>query len=99
MSLLGHVEHIHVSLAAGGPMQRLLEADAIAGVGLAETTDGVPDSGAAFHSSFVQVDATGDPELRQPDKTEGWDWRLWHDLPSPLFLPVASFRATGYHPV
>jgi hypothetical protein len=47
----------------------------------------------------VRVDATGDPELREPDKSEGRDWRPWHDLPPPLFLSVASFRAIGYHPV
>jgi 8-oxo-dGTP diphosphatase len=86
----------------GRALRELFEETALVGTApsvIAETTDGLPDSHAVFHTRFVQVDATGDPELREPDKTAGWDWRPWHDLPSTLFLPIASFRATDYHPV
>ncbi|CAN5771944.1 NUDIX hydrolase [soil metagenome] len=34
---------------------------------------------------------TGDPEVREPDKLESWEWREMNDLPEPLFGPLPSY--------
>lgn len=41
---------------------------------------------------FVLVDRfKGEVDLREPNKCEGWEWIPLDTLPSPLFLPFASF--------
>jgi 8-oxo-dGTP diphosphatase len=30
----------------------------------------------------------GTPELREPEKSEGWEWHEWANLPTPLFMPL-----------
>ncbi|GBU13704.1 hypothetical protein AwEntero_23050 [Enterobacterales bacterium] len=32
----------------------------------------------------------GEPENREPEKCEGWQWFDLHDLPQPLFLPLQN---------
>ncbi len=41
--------------------------------------------------AFVADWVSGEPEVREPDKVESWDWYDLDDLPSPLFgtLPTA----------
>lgn len=34
---------------------------------------------------------SGEPELKEPEKCEGWDWYDVDDLPSPLFAPIPSY--------
>jgi 8-oxo-dGTP diphosphatase len=62
---------------------------------VAETLDGFPESRLVYRTRFVVVDADGEPEAHEPDKTEEWSWFAWDDLPEPLFRPVASFVASG----
>jgi len=63
------------------------------------TIDGFPDSRDVFRTTFVRVDAAGaDPTARGPEKTRYWQWFHWHELPRPLFAPVASLVASGYRP-
>ena len=40
---------------------------------------------------YIDIDcvceaATGDPQLMEPEKCEGWDWYDLDDLPGPLFI-------------
>jgi len=64
-----------------------------------QTLAGVPDSREVFRTDFIQVKVRdGEPEVREPDKTEVWQWCGWRRLPGPLFSPVASFLDTGYDP-
>lgn len=42
--------------------------------------------------------AGGEPRTMEPDKCDGWSWFDWHDLPSPLFPPLASLREQGWLP-
>jgi 8-oxo-dGTP diphosphatase len=64
-----------------------------------EVVDGFPESRLVYRTRFVQVDdAGGRPSVREPDKTEGWQWHPWSDLPAPLFAPVASLADAGYDP-
>lgn len=40
---------------------------------------------------FVFVNEfTGNLQLLEPDKCEGWEWFDWHSLPAPLFTPIRS---------
>ena len=55
--------------------------------------------GLRYRTVFVRVDwAGGEPQLREPAACERWGWFAWDDVPEPLFLPVASLRATGFRP-
>jgi ADP-ribose pyrophosphatase YjhB (NUDIX family) len=66
---------------------------------IGQTLAGVPDSREVFRTDFIRVQvAPGEPELREPDKTEGWTWYRWQSLPLPLFPPVAAFIASGPNP-
>lgn len=43
--------------------------------------------------AFVAEWAAGEPEVREPDKVERWDWYLLDALPSPLFATMSSALA------
>lgn len=63
-----------------------------------ESEDVFPE-GLRYRTVFVRVDwAGGEPDLREPAACERWRWFAWDDPPEPLFLPVASLRATGFRP-
>ena len=63
------------------------------------TVDGFADSRDVFRTTFVRLDVGADePVAREPEKTARWEWFDWHDLPQPLFSPVASLVAAGYRP-
>jgi ADP-ribose pyrophosphatase YjhB (NUDIX family) len=65
---------------------------------VAETEDDFLE-GPRYRTLFVQVDwAGGEPAAREPDKCLRWGWFAWNDPPRPLFLPVASLRASGFRP-
>ncbi len=34
---------------------------------------------------------SGEPQVMEPEKCEGWDWYDLDNLPSPLFVPLASY--------
>lgn len=40
--------------------------------------------------AFAAEWKSGEPEIREPDKVERWDWYDLDDLPSPLFSMVPS---------
>ncbi len=63
------------------------------------TVDGFADSRHVFRTTFVRLDTgTAEPVAREPEKTARWHWFDWHELPQPLFSPVASLVAAGYRP-
>ncbi|MBI2004652.1 NUDIX domain-containing protein [Patescibacteria group bacterium] len=48
---------------------------------------------------FVVADwKSGNVELREPEKCECWEWFVWDDLPSPLFLPIRNYLKKGINP-
>ena len=62
-------------------------------------TEDVFREGLRYRTLFVRVDwSGGEPHLREPEACERWCWCAWDDAPEPLFLPVASLRATGFRP-
>lgn len=38
--------------------------------------------------SFLGKVAKGEPEVKEPEKVESWDWYNLENLPSPIFEPV-----------
>ncbi len=53
-------------------------------------TNNVIEGTKHYVTLFVFVDRfTGELELKEPHKCEGWHWFEWGQLPTPLFPPVA----------
>jgi 8-oxo-dGTP diphosphatase len=47
------------------------------------------EEGKHYVSIFMLADYdSGDVQVMEPEKCEGWDWFEWNDLPSPLFGPI-----------
>jgi 8-oxo-dGTP diphosphatase len=40
----------------------------------------------------------GEPEVKEPDKCEKWDWFEWNDLPEPLFVSEINLKKQGFDP-
>lgn len=50
-----------------------------------------------YLTAFVIAEsAGGEPEIREPDKCDGWHWFRWDELPEPLFQPLATLRRQGF---
>lgn len=48
---------------------------------------------------FVLADwVEGEPEVREPEKCEKWEWFDWSNLPQPLFVPVENLIKDGFDP-
>ncbi len=57
------------------------------------------NEGKHYVTLFVVADApSGEPEVREPDRTGRWEWFSWDALPQPLFLPVRHLLEQGYSP-
>jgi 8-oxo-dGTP diphosphatase len=65
---------------------------------VAKTDETFPE-GMRYRTLFVRVDwGGGEPTVREAHACVRWSWCAWDDPPEPLFLPVASLRATGFRP-
>ena len=63
------------------------------------TEDYFEAEGQHYVTLFVQATRwSGEPQNLEPDRCAGWQWFDWHDLPEPLFLPLANLRAQGFVP-
>jgi len=40
--------------------------------------------------------AGGIPQVCEPTKCVRWEWRLWNELPHPLFTPIENLRAMHF---
>jgi 8-oxo-dGTP diphosphatase len=48
---------------------------------------------------MVTVDwDSGEPQVLEKDRCVRWEWFEWHNLPSPLFLPLQNHINQGYNP-
>ena len=45
---------------------------------------------------FAICIAEGEPHVMEPHKCERWEWFLWNELPTPLFLPVQNLKESGF---
>lgn len=41
---------------------------------------------------------SGEPEVKEPEKCERWEWFDWEDLPEPLFLPNINLKKQKFNP-
>jgi 8-oxo-dGTP diphosphatase len=54
---------------------------------------------AHYITVFVVAQASvGEPKILEPEKCEEWQWFHWHELPSPLFLPMQHLQKLGFSP-
>ena len=62
------------------------------------TNDPTPDDGKHYVTVMLAAAAPpgAEPELREPDKCEGWGWHDWAALPAPLFDPIRKLAASGF---
>ncbi|KAK3093557.1 hypothetical protein FSP39_017286 [Pinctada imbricata] len=53
-----------------------------------------------FVQGEVDTSVKEEPENKEPEKCQGWEWRSWDDFPPPdqLFYPLRLFREQGYSP-
>lgn len=42
--------------------------------------------------------ASGEPELKEPDRFSEWRWCKWDEIPQPMFYPLQMLVETGYRP-
>ncbi|MEP7120658.1 MAG: NUDIX domain-containing protein [Byssovorax sp.] len=88
----GHLEHLE-SFAAAAEREVLEETGLKIGpvrfLRVLNTTRYAPRH--YVDIAFVAEWASGEPEVREPEKVEGWSWYELSNLPSPLFgtLPTA----------
>ena len=55
--------------------------------------------GMHYITVFVIADYdSGKPSVMEPNKCEVWEWFLWDDMPSPLFLPLQNLLEQGFNP-
>ena len=40
----------------------------------------------------------GEPQVREPNKCEKWEWFNWNELPSGLFVPIKNLKRRGHNP-
>ena len=63
------------------------------------TSDVFPEEGKHYVTLFVVARSeTGEPEIREPDRCEDWQWFRWSEPPRPMFPPLASLLQTGFVP-
>lgn len=53
-----------------------------------------------FVRSAVDASRPTEPRAMQPDRSDSWHWRLWHELPSSseLYWPLRDYKMEGLHP-
>ncbi len=63
------------------------------------TNDMFKEEGKHFITLFVIADYdSGEPEIKEPNKCESWDWFEWDKLPQPLFLPICNYLSQSQSP-
>lgn len=63
------------------------------------TNDVMLEEGKHYVTCFVLAEFDrGEPEIREPDKCEGWSWFAWSELPDNLFQPLQNLVALGFRP-
>lgn len=66
---------------------------------ISATNDVMPLDDQHYITIFMLVENfDGEPELREPERCEGWRWMDWDDLPEQRFSPITRLIETGYHP-
>lgn len=41
---------------------------------------------------------SGEPQIMEPKKCDGWEWFEWNNLPHPLFMPIYNLLKKNYTP-
>jgi 8-oxo-dGTP diphosphatase len=47
---------------------------------------------------MIAEHASGEPQNKEPDRLEKWEWFEWNNLPRPLFLPIENLLKTSFNP-
>ena len=61
------------------------------------TNDIFEKEGKHYVTLFVLADyASGEPEVKEPDKCEEWQWHPWPPMVKPHFLPIANLLKQNF---
>ena len=41
---------------------------------------------------------SGEVQIMEPEKCDGWDWFDWDNLPKPLFIPIENLLEENFNP-
>jgi len=64
------------------------------------TNDFFKDENKHYITLFMRAKyVSGEPENKEPDKCEGWEWFEWSSLPDNLFLPIKNLIKQGFNPL
>jgi 8-oxo-dGTP diphosphatase len=63
------------------------------------TNDFFPKENKHYISIFMKAEIdSGEPQIKEPDKTESIDWFSWDNMPEPLFEPIVNLMKTNFSP-
>lgn len=63
----------------------------------AATNDIFKEEDKHYVTIFVLADyASGEVRTMEPEKSDGWKWFKWGDIPQPLFLPMQNLIDGGF---
>ena len=63
------------------------------------TNDLFHQSNKHYVTLFVVCDhEDGNPQVKEPDKCEKWDWFYWNEFPKPIFLSLKNLLQQGFSP-
>lgn len=64
------------------------------------TNDIFAKEGKHYITLFVIAEyESGELEVKEPEKCEKWEWFDWHQLPTPLFLPIENLLKRNFNPL
>lgn len=63
------------------------------------TEEFYPEHNKHYINLMIMADWAGnEPEVKEPDKFERWEWFAWDNLPQPLFQPLQNHVDQGFNP-
>lgn len=63
------------------------------------TNDRFEKEGKHYITIFMIAEhSKGEPQNREPDRLDRWEWFEWSKLPKPLFLPIENLLKQNFNP-
>lgn len=64
------------------------------------TNDIFKEEGKHYITLFIVAEhESGEPQIKEPDRCEKWEWHDWKNPPAPLFIPLQNLRKQDFDPL